>query len=135
MSILITANYQSKWTKAIEKAKTVKPRVKVIGFGQFQVQSSDKTTWYTVTFTQHPGTRKLECSCSCKSQKGSNPRPCYHCPACALFYKWQLLTKSRAQSAAAPKQIACRACLVEYEAEDLDSTGLCPECINEELFG
>ncbi len=145
MSITITRDYDVEWAKAIAKAKEVKPRVKVVGFGLFKVESSDRTTWYDVTFCHNLETREWECSCSCKRHTtGSRPKPCYHCPPCANIFKLQLIERAEASDPVSPvataskatiKEVPCRGCNVPTEPEFIDSTGKCPDCCEAELFG
>jgi hypothetical protein len=56
--------------RATEKAKQVKPRVrKTATYGGYEVEASDKSTWYTVTCNS----ATKEITCNCKARK-----PCYH---------------------------------------------------------
>src|SRR5436305_15200419 len=96
MSIIITQENKIAWEKAIAKAKQVKPRVQVVGFGQFDVTGSKGET-YHVTFTRNES-GEFEVSCSCKGHTGGIPKPCYHCPQCGSIFKLQVRERAAARS-------------------------------------
>ncbi len=85
--------------RATEKAKQVKPRVrKTATYGVYEVEASDKSTWYTVTCNS----ATKEITCSCKARK-----PCYHCSSVLAIHVY-IARQLRDQAAQA---------LAEAEAE------------------
>jgi hypothetical protein len=64
MSIAITPESKAAWTKAIEKAKQVKPRVFTLGYGEFNVCGGKGKDCYTVTWTGKKGHAPIA-TCTC----------------------------------------------------------------------
>lgn len=87
---------------AVKKAKQVKPRVKVIGFGKFEVASTSGAA-YQVSFTKNAD-GDLVVLCGCTSNSKSN-RACYHAAAVSSLFKQQV-----ADRAAAKIATACQDC-------------------------
>ncbi len=63
--------------KAINKARTVKPRVRVNAFGSYTVTNKTTGATYTVTCEKRDGNRFASCTC----RAGELGRACYHVAA------------------------------------------------------
>jgi hypothetical protein len=63
--------------KAINKARTVKPRVRVNCFGSYTVTNKQTGATYTVTCEKRDGNRFASCTC----RAGELGRACYHLAA------------------------------------------------------
>jgi hypothetical protein len=61
--------------KAIAKARTAKPLVKVIEFRTYQVTNKETGATYTVKFSKVGGKKFADCSCKCGLQ---GKYLCYH---------------------------------------------------------
>jgi hypothetical protein len=99
---------------AVAKAKKVKPMVKVLGFGKFEVTGS-KGEPYNVEFSKEGG--EFTFSCTCTAHKKN--LVCYHTVSCSSIFKKQV--KDRAVTKAAPV-----AQLPAYHKAERAS--ICPEC-------
>jgi hypothetical protein len=77
--------------KAITKARTVKPRVRVNCFGSYTVTNKATGATYTVTCEKRDGKRFAHCSC----RAGELGRACYHVAA-AVAAHIQLATEQAA---------------------------------------
>ncbi len=64
-------------TNAINKARTVKPRVRVARFGHYTVTNKATGATYTVECVKRDGKRFASCSC----KAGERGKPCYHVAA------------------------------------------------------
>jgi hypothetical protein len=71
----------SKMTKAIERAKAIRPRVRMIGERRFLVWRKERhvETAYTVQFAVANGLKLAECDC----KAGQANQVCYHVAAAA----------------------------------------------------
>jgi uncharacterized Zn finger protein len=67
-------------TRAIEKARRVKPFVRVLGWRQYEVANRATGATYRVEFDVREGQRLASCSCAA-GQAGRFI--CYHVAACA----------------------------------------------------
>jgi uncharacterized protein YjhX (UPF0386 family) len=65
--------------KAITKARTVKPFVRVNRFGSYTVTNKQTGATYTVECMKRDGKRFASCSC----KAGERDRLCYHVASCA----------------------------------------------------
>ncbi len=65
--------------KAIDKARAVKPRVRVLDFGSYAVTNKQTGATYTVTCEKRNGERFADCSC----KAGARGLSCYHVAAAA----------------------------------------------------
>lgn len=74
--------------KAINKARTVKPRVRVNCFGSYTVTNKTTGASYTVECLKRDGKRFAHCSC----EAGKRGRACYHVAA-AVAAHIQLATE------------------------------------------
>jgi len=74
--------------KAINKARTVKPRVRVNCFGSYTVTNKRTGATYTVTCEKRDGKRFASCTC----RAGELGRACYHLAA-AVAAHIQLATE------------------------------------------
>lgn len=119
MSIAITTDSKQAWQKAIDKARATKPRVTVLGHGQFKVCGS-KGDCYNVTWTGHKG-EELKAECDCPA--GRKDKPCYHIPPTAGMFKLQV--RERAEKA----RPTCQKCGAEVYLNDL-----CRECFDKAPF-
>jgi hypothetical protein len=63
--------------KAINKARTVKPRVRVNCFGSYTVTNKATGATYTVTCEKRNGVRLAHCDC----KAGQRGQACYHIAA------------------------------------------------------
>ncbi len=63
--------------KAINKARTVKPRVRVNAFGSYTVTNKTTGATYSVECLKRDGKRFAHCSC----EAGKRGRACYHLAA------------------------------------------------------
>jgi hypothetical protein len=69
--------------KAIERARQIHPRVRVVKFGEYLVTNSTKQYAYTVRCVRTPqGRRLLECTCLASE----NGRICFHLAAGAAVH-------------------------------------------------
>lgn len=64
---------QKQLTKAIERAKAVRPKVRVHQLGRYAVQGH-AGNFYTVTCERKNGVKTVDCSCPA----GQHGTPCYH---------------------------------------------------------
>ena len=111
--------------RAVAKARKVKPLVRVIGFGEFNVKGSKGDT-YRVTFTKQAGEFVIECGC--KGNEDNNP--CYHAAACSSIFKQQVA--QRAAEKTTPEM--CEKC----GKREAYAAGWCEECVLEQerdLYG
>lgn len=65
--------------KAIDKARNVKPLVRVVRFGSYIVTNKQTGATYTVTCGKRNGARFADCNC----KAGARGRQCYHVAAAA----------------------------------------------------
>ena len=65
--------------KAIDKARAVKPRVRVVCFGSYIVTNKQTGASYTVTCEKRNGERFADCDC----KAGARGQRCYHVAAAA----------------------------------------------------
>src|SRR4051812_38931782 len=80
--------------RAAEKARQEKPLVrKTSTYGIYEVQSSDKSRWYTVTCTS--ATREITCNCPAR-------KPCKHIAAVAPLHSYIARARQEAAAQAAP---------------------------------
>lgn len=73
--MLIELRSEQQMARAIERARKLKPFVKVIGFRWYEVKSSDRKSIYTIHFYNRPNGRMLG-ECNCKG--GERGFICYH---------------------------------------------------------
>lgn len=107
--------------RAVAKARQVKPHVKPLGFGRFEVQGSESAP-YIVEFGKN-STGEFEVSCTCKANsKGS--KPCYHAAACGGVFKKQVADRAVAKAALE---------VLETPAPEPEPTCYCSECGTEHL--
>lgn len=74
---MIQLTTATKLEKAISKARTVKPRVRVNTFGNYTVENKQTGASYTVECMKRDGKRYASCSC----KAGERGRACYHVAA------------------------------------------------------
>lgn len=65
--------------RAIDKARTVKPMVRVVRFGSYTVTNKQTGATYTVTCEKRNGERFADCDC----KAGARGQRCYHVAAAA----------------------------------------------------
>ncbi len=63
--------------KAIDKARKVKPLVRVVNFGSYTVTNKETGATYTVTCEKLHGEKFADCTC----KAGERGRKCYHVAA------------------------------------------------------
>ncbi len=68
--------------KAITKARTVKPRVRVVRFGRYEVTNKQTGATYFVTCERRNGKRFAACSC----KAGERGNACYHVASAASVH-------------------------------------------------
>jgi len=77
---------------AVTKAKKVRPLVKIVSFGQFDVVGSKGDT-YRVSFAKVNG--EFAADCTCKAQtNGKRVSICYHAVACSSLFKKQVADRA-----------------------------------------
>ncbi len=74
---MIQLTTATKIQKAIDKARTVKPRVRINRFGSYIVTNKATGATYTVECLRRDGKRFASCSC----QAGERGNACYHIAA------------------------------------------------------
>ncbi len=94
MAILITE--KTKIEKAVAKARELKPRVQVVGFGMFEVTGS-KGEVYRVEFTNKPGFGLLG-ACGCRANQAGK-YACYHLASVYMVYKFQVRERAAERAA------------------------------------
>lgn len=80
--ILIEA---SKLSKAIAKAKAIRPRVQFVRFRQYVVKSPNSGNIYRVTFSVNPQNGAKQGHCTCKA--GENSFACWHLAAAIAVHQ------------------------------------------------
>ncbi len=88
---MIQLTTAAKLEKAITKARTVKPRVRVNCFGSYTVTNKTTGATYSVECLKQDGKRFAHCSC----EAGKRGRACYHIAA-AVAAHIQLATERAA---------------------------------------
>ncbi len=63
--------------KAIDKARNVKPLVRVVDFGNYSVTNKQTGATYIVTCEKRNGDKVADCTC----KAGAHQRACYHVAA------------------------------------------------------
>jgi hypothetical protein len=107
--------------RAVARARKLKPRAKVLGYGLFSVSSSKPGVRYEVRFSADSlGQLVVQCQCKANSEFGLC---CAHAASVAGLYKGQW-TARREQAQAAPPALYCE-CGVE--GADCES-GRCQDC-------
>ncbi len=74
---MIQLTSAAKLENAINKARTVKPLVRVVKFGSYTVTNKITGATYTVECLKRDGKRFASCSC----KAGERGQPCYHVAA------------------------------------------------------
>lgn len=74
---MIQLTTAAKLTNAINKARTVKPFVRVNQFGKYTVQNKQTGATYTVECQKRDGKRFAHCTC----KAGERGQACYHVAA------------------------------------------------------
>jgi uncharacterized Zn finger protein len=74
---MIQLTTATKLEKAINKARTVKPRVRINRFGTYTVTNKATGATYTVECLKRDGKRFASCTC----QAGERGNACYHIAA------------------------------------------------------
>jgi len=103
---------QSSIDRAVAKAKKIRPLVRIIGFGQFDVRGS-KGEFYRVTFSKNQA-GEFVIECGCKGNADHNP--CYHAAAVSTAYKLQVQEKYL--------ESLCQTCHKQPASEG----GICEDC-------
>lgn len=78
---MIEISNEQQLSKAIARAKEIRPRVKFIAFGQYQVQGS-MGSFYSVICFKRNGLRLVDCECTA----GMRNRQCFHAAAAASIH-------------------------------------------------
>lgn len=71
---ILTSESQFDNAKKKLKSMSVKPRCKIVHFGQYKVQGS-RGNWYDVSCKRNPVTGEKMISCACETKRGI---ACYH---------------------------------------------------------
>ncbi len=100
------------------RARTEKPRLRVVSFGHYEAQSSDGKRWYSITCDS--ATKEMVCGCPAR-------KPCKHLAA-ILPVHIHLAKERAAQAAPAPAPV--RYCGCGLPAAGLSS--YCQEHANEQ---
>ena len=114
----LSKSEEKKLRRAGAKAKAEKPLVrKTDRYNVWLVRSSDKSTFYTVTFTKgdKPGEIKADCTCANASKKNHN---CKHPMAAYGLYKQAVIERAKA-----------RLCSEGCEAPTVEGETLCSDCL------
>lgn len=72
---------------AIEKARSIKPRVRAIHFGRYEVSGS-KGGFYTVQCFRNRGQKVVDCTC----KAGQAGQPCFHSAAAVGLHSYLATT-------------------------------------------
>lgn len=116
-TLTITSKAALILARATEKAARLKPRVrKTATYGVYEVESSDKSKWYTVKCVS----ATKEITCNCKATK-----PCYHISSVAPMHSYIARQKQEAEKAATP---AVEKCLTCPELAEEGYFGFCKAC-------
>jgi hypothetical protein len=91
--------------RAIARARKLKPRAKVLGYGLFSVSSSKPGVRYEVRFTAD-NLGQLVVSCQCQGNREFG-RVCLHAASVAGLYKQQWSEKRAAQAAPPVRYCGC----------------------------
>lgn len=122
MSLIYSKADKAAIDRAVAKARQVKPHVKPIGFGRFEVQGSEVKP-YVVEFKKNAaGEFEVSCTCSANSKGG---KPCYHAAACGGVFKKQVSDRAAERAAQLP---TCQSCGADGFAY-LESGWFCVNCI------
>lgn len=109
--------------RAVAKAKAIKPRAKILGYGRFSVAGSKDGQRYEVTFgANSQGELVVDCTCTA----GKNGNVCYHSASCSGLYKGQWTERHRTAPAPATPPV-CSECEI-YPAQP--QSDLCEQCIS-----
>jgi hypothetical protein len=73
--------------KAIERARTIKPFVRAIHFGRYEVSGS-KGGYYTVLCYRNRGQKVIDCTC----KAGQAGKPCFHSAAAVGLHSYMATT-------------------------------------------
>ncbi|MGA9994819.1 MAG: SWIM zinc finger family protein [Pyrinomonadaceae bacterium] len=73
--------------KAIERARAIRPRVRSVRFGRYEVSGS-RGGYYTVMCYRNRGQRVVDCTC----KAGESGRPCFHAAAAVGLHLWTATT-------------------------------------------
>jgi hypothetical protein len=73
--------------KAIERARTIKPFVRAIHFGRYEVSGS-KGGFYTVQCFRNNGQKVVDCTC----KAGQAGKPCFHSAAAVGLHSYMATT-------------------------------------------
>jgi len=112
MSILITE--KTRVEAAIKKARELRPLVKIIAFGKFEVAGSKGETYHVEFNKQGLG---LVGSCNCKAGL-ANKHACYHLAAAYPIFKQQVTERASA-----------RTCSNDCPNEAVSADNLCCDCL------
>jgi len=82
---------QSSIDRAVAKARKIRPLVKIVGHGQFDVKGS-KGEFYRVSFAKVNGELAIECGC----RGNADHNACYHAASVAPLYKGQVQARFEA---------------------------------------
>jgi hypothetical protein len=135
---MISIEDRATFAKAEAKAREVKPRVKVLKYGEYGVESGqpDKDP-YTVKFSKDTACHwQAECNCD-GHLKSKTPKACYHIPPAYQAHKIQVSIRQQVRAAQAPTPVVERFCTCGAVATS--SEGRCQACQaakdNADLFG
>ncbi len=73
--------------KAIERARSIKPRVRAVRFGRYEVSGS-AGGYYTVLCYRNRGQKVIDCTC----KAGQNGTPCFHSAAAVALHSYMATT-------------------------------------------
>jgi hypothetical protein len=83
------------WAKAEQKAREIKPRVRMVKFGTYEVASSKPgNPPYTVTFAKQDGHWIVSCTCPAHT-KSQPPKPCFHCPSAYSVHRSEVFKRQQ----------------------------------------
>ncbi len=78
---------QATIAKAIERARSIKPHVRAVRFGRYEVSGS-KSGYYTVLCYRNKGQKVIDCTC----KAGQAGRPCFHSAVAVALHSYMAQT-------------------------------------------
>lgn len=99
---MISIEDRKQFARAESKAREIKPRVKMIKFGQYEVAGSEGGVYeggvYTVEFDNDNGHWQAACNCLGHTAKRA-PQPCYHIVAAYASHRIQAKIRKEVRAA------------------------------------
>lgn len=128
---MISIENREAFNRAEEKARTLKPRVMTIKFGEYLVAGSKPGTGYTVCFRKVEGHWVASCTCPAHVADGREnyvPKPCYHIPSAYSVHAAEVYKRQQQREEEHPLPV-CAHC--GKPAFAYNEMWLCIDCIKE----